>query len=353
MRSLFLIVFVLTGLSITATHVVGSELTYKYVGGSNYRFQVKYWVDCSSTIQINQVFVNGCAPSCNVTFLSMTLPVLNPGGTPVFPACAWPNSMCSNGPDPGIREFVFADTFSLQACSDWTFYTEICCRSGSITTINNPLSMGMNVRATLNNSPSPVNSSPVISALPVAYACCNQALSFTQTASDADGDSLVYSFYTPWDDGMSCWTASGTVTYTNPYTFSQFLTTQTPISLNTANGDIFLHPTLCGQISVFGLKISEYQNSVLVGSMSRDIMITVMPSLVGTGDVSSDENLIHFDSDRSVLYIQPGADILLVDIQGKELLQGYSSDGLIYLSNLAPGIYCARSGNRTVKFLKN
>lgn len=353
MRSFLLTFGLFVSVCASATHVVGAELTYKYVSGNNYRFQVKYWVDCGSTVQINQVIVNGCAPSCNVTFFSMTLPVLNPGGTPVFPACSWPNSFCNSGPDPGIREFVFADTFALQACADWTFHTELCCRNGSITTVLNPLSVGINVRATLNNASSPVNSSPLISSLPIAYACCNQGLTFAQGASDVDGDSLVYSFYTPWDDGMNCWTASGPITYVNPYTFSQFLTTQTPITLNSMNGDVFLYPTVCGQISVLGMKISEYQNSVLVGSMNRDIMITVMPTLIGEEEyIPGDDHSFWFDIKKSVLHTGTEEEVILVDIRGKQLFRGLARAGLVELDHLPAGIYCARTANGVLKFLK-
>ena len=129
MKSFFILLFLcLMSLVSFSTHVLGSEITYSGLGNNAYYFRVKYWVDCSSSTPINSVVLRACSFTCSFNN-SYTLPVLNPGGTPRFPYCSWPNSVCVSGPDAGIREYTFGATITLGNCPDYIFYTELCCRN--------------------------------------------------------------------------------------------------------------------------------------------------------------------------------------------------------------------------------
>ncbi|MCC7302981.1 MAG: T9SS type A sorting domain-containing protein [Bacteroidia bacterium] len=354
MRSLFLIVFALTGFSVTATHVVGSEITYSGLGNNQYYFRVKYWVDCAPSAPITSVMMRVCSFTCSFNN-SYALPVLNPGGTPVFPYCSWPNSVCVSGPDAGIREYTFGGTVSLSNCPDYTFFTELCCRNGAITNITNPLTTGMNVRAMLNAQVAPDNSAPAITSLPVTYACCNLAHTYPQISNEPDGDSIVYSLYHPWTDGMTCMIPSNTITYAPPFTYQQFITTQTPITLNAGNGDLFLHPTVCGESSVFGIQINEYRGGNLVGIMTRDVSILVTPLILGEEIPQYPNQLIWLDDESNILV---GLEVLkdkiieIYDTAGRlALVKTIGNEAEIDLGFMNPGMYFFRSGDIQFKFL--
>ena len=129
--------------------------------------------------------------------------------------------------------------------------------------------------ATLDNLTAPCNSSPTFSNKPVAIVCSNQSFCFNHGALDPDGDSLVYSFYTPSTS------ASSGVTYQSPWSSSNFLTATTPpgITIDPVTGDICFTATT-NLTTVFGVKVQEYRNingtPTLIGTVYRDIQLKVV-----------------------------------------------------------------------------
>ncbi|HNH67225.1 MAG TPA: hypothetical protein PLB72_10300, partial [Bacteroidia bacterium] len=180
-----------------ATHSMGADLTYECVGGNNYKIRVAFYRDCIGINAPNSVNVTISSASCGQRFTRTLFPV--PGtGQEITPLCPNALSTCKGGVFTGIQEWVYERVVTLPAqCTDWTFSYELCCRNAAINTITNPLTNTFYIYATLNNTISPCNTSPVFSNKPVPFACLGQELCFNHGASDADGDSLVYELITP------------------------------------------------------------------------------------------------------------------------------------------------------------
>ncbi len=350
---LFLPVFV------SATHVIGGELTYQCMGGNVYKLRVALWIDCPG-VTPGSVSVRACSNSCNVS-TSYNLPQILGTCQPSFPMCSYPNSACISGPDIGVLKCEYETTVTLTSCTDWIFYTTYCCRSAAATNVINPLASGMAVVATLDNVNGPCNTSPTFFNEPIAFACCNQGNIYNQITGEPDGDSLVYSLYNPLDDNANGCTTTPAVplVYANPFTYLQFLTTLTPITLNPANGDIFIHPINCNEGSVIGVKVSEYRNGNLVGTIMRDIIVRETTMLTGNVENEQDDFSITFDQASQVVSVrgdkQP--DLLwLYDVSGREL-RVLNNTKQTNVSGFNPGIYFVlieSGGSRySYKILKN
>jgi len=109
----------------------------------------------------------------------------------------------------------------------------------------------------------------------------NQQFCYNHGAIDPDGDQLVYSLIAPYDEGPSqymanCSGAGGvSVVYTSPWSATQPLTSNPPVTIDPVTGDICMLPTQ-QIITVMAVLVQEYRNGVLVGSVLRDMQVTVL-----------------------------------------------------------------------------
>lgn len=285
MKRLLLLLSLLIGSYSFATHVVGGEIIYQHVGGSSYILTLKLYRDCdpasvdfpgSTTIQVRE--------GDGTAYTTFTLPMLGRDTlNPELDTCAFDPGIC-------VEEAIYSSVVSLPPGSGgYHMYYTICCRNGSILNINNPL----NARETFyayvpDNNIYLTNSSPVITNFPPVYVCNNQNLNLDFGATDADGDSLVYSFYTPFDgfNGTGI-TFSGvqppnnfqssTVTWNPTYSATSPLDPAGApgLTINPQTGFITGSPVMTGQF-VVGVMVDEYRGDSLIGRITRDFQFNVV-----------------------------------------------------------------------------
>ncbi len=270
----------LTSHHASASHSMGADLTYTCLGGNTYKVTLTFYRDCigigapvNPFVTINSV---SCGQSLGVTCYA------RPGtGQEVTPACSTSVTTCNGGTFTGIQEWVYDGIVTLpQQCSDWVFGYSLCCRNAAITTIVTPGASTFYIYATLNNLITPCNNSPTFSNKPVPFICNGQLYCFNHGAYDVDGDSLAYQLITPYQ------TAGTNVIYNAPYNASQPLNSVPAVTFNPFTGDICMTPQSL-EVTVMAVLVSEYRNGVLIGSVERDMQITVMncannlPSLTG------------------------------------------------------------------------
>jgi len=128
------------------------------------------------------------------------------------------------------------------------------------------------------------NSNPEFTQLPPLFLCAGQPFSFDHSAFDLDGDSLVYSFYTPYDGDNGAGpldpTYVGNIAIFTPVTWEPgFSATNplggAPLNLNSSTGLLTGTPTMIGQF-VVGVKVDEYRNGVKISETLRDLQINVV-----------------------------------------------------------------------------
>ncbi|MBP7271028.1 MAG: hypothetical protein KBA16_11845, partial [Bacteroidia bacterium] len=220
----------------SASHSMGSDLTYQCLGGNTYQVTLSFYRDCVG------VPADGWADiliqsSCYPAFY-LTLDPIPGTGQEITPICSTEVTTCSGGTYTGIQEYVYTGTVTLPGpCADWTFSYNLCCRNAAITNINLPANSLMYIFATLDNTSGICNNSPVFSNKPVPFVCLGQQFCFNHGAYDPDGDSLVYQMITPLDQ------AGLGVTYLAPFNALNPLSSSPAMTFNPANGDICMTPT--------------------------------------------------------------------------------------------------------------
>ena len=128
------------------------------------------------------------------------------------------------------------------------------------------------------------NSNPVFDLFPPLFLCVNQPFTFDHSATDPNGDSLVYEFYTPYNGDNNAGPldptfANNTAVFT-PVTFQPGFTTISPLgagplNLNSSTGLLTGTPSALGQY-VVGVLVKEYRNGVYLSSTLRDFQFNVI-----------------------------------------------------------------------------
>jgi gliding motility-associated-like protein len=120
------------------------------------------------------------------------------------------------------------------------------------------------------------NSSPYFNSLPPLIFCATNSFSIDCSATDADGDNLVYSMYTPYDDTPNPPLFPNNTLSVNPVVWQPGYSATSPfnspapsVTLNPGTGIMTGVANTNGQF-VFGVKVSEYRAGILLSEVVRD-----------------------------------------------------------------------------------
>ncbi|PCJ64613.1 MAG: hypothetical protein COA58_12815 [Bacteroidetes bacterium] len=160
---------------------------------------------------------------------------------------------------------------------------QLCCRNGgTIKNLINPGETGSTYWCYI--PPTTIaNSSPRFKNLPPVYICKDAPLEVDYSATDPDGDSLVYSFYTPYIGASAdnpkpneptspnynpvLWRAGFNTSNQVPGNPSMFI--------NSSTGLYTLTPNTIGTYTI-GVKVTEYRNGFKISSTFRDYQFNVI-----------------------------------------------------------------------------
>lgn len=128
------------------------------------------------------------------------------------------------------------------------------------------------------------NSNPEFTLLPPLFLCVNEPFTFDHSATDLDGDSLVYEFYTPYDGDNGAGpldpTFPGNIATFTPVVFLPGFGVNNPLggpplTLDPNTGLMAGTPTILGQF-VLGVKVIEYRNGVYLSETLRDFQFNIV-----------------------------------------------------------------------------
>ena len=280
MKKLLVLLFGLLSLGMSASHLAGGDIQYRYIGDStgiprHYKVILRVYRDVTGigmpTTETVTVSSN-CYSNINVP---MTLQAGSGLVAPTLFDCVTPGS----GGTKTLEIYTYKGFVILPGlCSTYKFWYENCCRPPGITNINTSNGFGNDgffFDADLDNTLGE-NSSPIFISEPVRAFCVGNPFNWAQKSVEYDGDSVHYQMINcrenvypnqtniPFDFG---WTA------TQPVTSAYF-------NLNPKTGTISFLPTQ-QEIDVMSIKITEYRYDSLynvwypIGSASRDMMISI------------------------------------------------------------------------------
>lgn len=251
-----------------ASHVVGGNIEVVQTGANSYDVTMNLFRDCAGIsldpTETIYVFEQGTNISYGSFSVSQPIPeyVVQLGDS-----CYTPTGLC-------VEQWTYTGTMTLpDNTNGYYFVWDVCCRNGVIDNLDNPSNAGSLLYTEI---PDPAlaggNSSPVFGPYPSdGYFCVNYTQDIMSTATDADGDSLVFSLVTPYDD----------VTNTQPFANNTWATgyslanivgnvAQPPMAIDPQTGIITVHPETAG-VFVFSVLVEEYRNGVKIGETIRDV----------------------------------------------------------------------------------
>lgn len=283
------------GLRLSATHIVGGEMTYQYLGANQYEIKLKLYIDC----------FNG-NPGAISQDLYANIGIFEGDSGKYLPALC--QSVLRDAPVRVSKTNYNCIKISPNACVDAYEYVIVvtlpprkggyylsfqrCCRNNTIVNIINPQSTGENIWTKVNDTTSiGYNSSPEFKNLPPNFLCTNTPLVFDHSATDADGDSLVYEFFHPYtgatapDPRPECneyqEPAFSQIQFESSYTYLNAIPSLPAISLNKTTGELKITPILSGQF-VVGILVKEFRNGVMIGYTQRDYQFNVQDCVFET-----------------------------------------------------------------------
>lgn len=257
-----------------ASHIAGGDITWQCVGQDSFLVTTNLFRDCAGITMPTSLlttFQNNCGQ------FTASLALVNSSEVSQLCPSQLSSSTCSGGTLPGMQQYVYQATVVIptnmqgSTCGPIYIHWNTCCRNSAIS--NGPSNAGSTFVGEMYYSNDDCNNSPQYTAQPIPYVCLNQVVNYNYGVTEADGDSLVFSFACGFSGGAPPMFTP--LTYTAP-TYS--CTTPIPgISINSQTGQITFSPALTGNFVVV-VKVVEYEPGTgnILSVTYRDIQIVVI-----------------------------------------------------------------------------
>ena len=312
MNKVIFFLLILYSFSVKASHIIGGDIFYDFLGNNQYKFYITLYRDCNSTgaafddpmnLSVykadGNLFLNLEVPFPGSEFVP--IPFNNPCATP-------PNNLC-------VEKAVYTIIINLPPVTGgYNVSYQRCCRGPNITNLVSPDDTGLTLTTHVPGSETSFsnNSSPRFSYYPPMLLCNNEQKQINHSATDPDGDQLVYSLVTPYAGANSA-NPMPTQAPAPPYFPVQWvpgfnalspLGPGSTITISSTTGVISVDPNLIG-LFVVGVRVQEYRNGILVGETVRDFLFRVFDcNIIMQAILPIQEDLSTFESYCQGLTVQ-------------------------------------------------
>ncbi len=290
---ILLIIFLFAAVQTKASHIVGGEVTYKFLGandsGNHYRVSLVIYEDCQngqpSAIQAdnpaNLAVYDNPFPigrliniDSNVFYDSSVLVPTN-----------FANLCVTNPPVVCLlkKTFIKDYYFAPNSTGYWVVYQR-CCRNSAIVNVQDPGNSGSTYFCHIPSSGVVSNNnSAVFKNYPPLIICINNPLIYDNSATDADGDSLSYGFCAAYKGASNVDIKPpvpapppfDSVDYINPpYTSLHPISGVPTIVIDPVTGIVTGTPNKLGRylVTVF---CNEWRHGVLINTQRREFQFVV------------------------------------------------------------------------------
>lgn len=320
-----------------STHIVGGEAYYDSLGNNMYKVTFEIFRDCqnSSTpfdnpIEYTVFYANGSLYST----YSIALPT--PAVLPIIyddPCVTPPNDIC-------IERVIYIDTITLPFDpGGYIISYQRCCWANNIQNIVNPGDNGITISTFVPGSSlvDLENQAARFNNYPPLVLCANNTLDFDHSATDPDGDSLVYSLCAPLAGG-SVVDVMPNPENPPPYFASTWeigfsdlvpLGPGSSVTINSQTGMMAFTPSQIGNF-VIAVCVQEYRNNIMISEKMRtfgyrvvacNVQIPIEVALIGPPDLIEDCGFAGFIVSRT-----DATDSLAVQV----FLSGSATNGVDY-----------------------
>lgn len=275
--------------SLSASHLMGGEITWRCDGSGNFIFKVKLYRDCNGIPGPSFIALstNTLPSTISCSLLSQT------DISPVGPGC--PTCNVPMGVSSAIEEFIYESApTALNGTpppSGWGFYYTDCCRNASISNLaagNGEFVLRAVMYPYIGAGSGCSDNSPEFAISPSIAMCSGDSIRFTHAAFDPDLDSLTYSWDTPLYNGYPGL----------PYPFNPGYSSTSPLpgpSQNPANQAAILDLSH-GIISAFSnttgsfvtvTNVRSFKCGQLVSEIFREVQMTLIQCPIANAPTTS------------------------------------------------------------------
>jgi gliding motility-associated-like protein len=300
-----------------ATHIIGGEITYKCLGNQNYELTLVVFRDCyngnpaayfDDPASIG-VFDKGwnLKKELKIAWNSSINDTIPPQLS--NPCLALPPDVC-------VHTTIYKSTVILPFLADgYKLVYQRCCRNTLIQNIVNPLGTGASFITEITAAGlTACNNSPTFKNWPPIAICVNEPIDFDHSATDLDGDSIVYSLCQPVNGADPIVprpqppvpSTIFPVVWVPPFGVNNFLNSinsTDSMKIDSKTGFITGIPDIIGNF-VVAICIEEYRNGVLLTRIQRDFQYNVADcgkavSAFFAPEVLCDTKTIYFSNQSS------------------------------------------------------
>jgi len=293
-RTLALSLLCLAATPCFASHLVGDEFTYKYIGDitlygvvkHHYQVTLNLYEDCmtGTPIAIEQdnlahfALYNSSGTLLSTDSITYSTSVSVPGlalgscgGFGTAPVCL-------------LRKTFIKDYYLESGTSPYTIVYQRCCKNASITNITDPGNAGSTYFCTI--PPTTIvasNNCAVFNSYPPVQVELNETFSFDNSATDADGDSLSYELCNTFDDGGILMPDPplsppyAPIAYTSPLTYSNPMFCSVALAVDPVTGILSGTPNVVGRYLI-AVCCKEWRAGVLINTSQREFEMVVASS---------------------------------------------------------------------------
>ena len=308
-----LFILELNSIDLYGSHIVGGEMTYKCLGGTNYEVRLTLRRDCfngspeAEFDPVAHIFIfNGEGQlQRNIPGASNGILLINFNQDDTLNEILKTECEVIGG-DVCVHTTTYVGRVTLpQNSSGYLLAYQRCCRNKTLTNIQDPELTGATYTLFISaDALRYCNSGPRFGDWPPIYICGDRPIYFPSEGKDSEGDSLVYSLCAPYlgADTFNNKPTSFTsppkppytpVTYRAPYSLFNLLGNNPPLKIDSKTGLLTgdPDPTVTGQYLI-GVCISEYRNGKLLSQLRRDFQYNVR--------ICTTNPVAQFDPDDSV-----------------------------------------------------
>lgn len=275
-----------------STHLVGGEMTYRYLGNDSFEVKMTVYRDCANGVPpfddpawIGLFDSNDSLLTTLSIYLSNQVDITNSvfNCLPVAPS----NICYQKG------EYIF-NIFLPPIQGGYQFAYQRCCRPSGVVNIINPPLPGFTLYAKTLGGIWSTNSSPEFNLPPFSFICVNSPFAFDNSATDVDGDSLVYSLCTPFDGASNTNPAPFTpssppyseINWLLPYSLADMIGGSSPLAIDSQSGLLSVTPDAEG-FYTYGISVKEYRSGIYLGETRRDNTLYVI-NPIGINELEKD-----------------------------------------------------------------
>ncbi len=264
-----------------ATHFIGGQIHYEYLGNDQYQVTMSAYRDCSSSTDFDDVASIGIFNLAGDLVENLEIELIWNNVTDVDPET---NSPCFAAPlDVCIEEAIYSSMITLPPIpGGYTLTYQRCCRNYSIVNIITGDDVGITLTTNIpDQSLAIINSNPEFQTQPPFLICLNAPFAFDHSAIDADGDSLSYALCAPLNSTVDEFYINPpgpppypSVVYLPGYSFNYPIDANPAFTIDPVSGMLTGTGTSMGQY-VLSICTTEWRNGVPINVTNRDIQLNV------------------------------------------------------------------------------